>query len=155
MSDYTQGVFEDGAAILKDGLPMTIEQILTELRGAQDGVEPVGFLGVEHFKNDPKMQNVEYEHNSGTLKPGVYKLYTRPPNAVVPEWIKCSERLPTEDDADMNGNVWCALWDGKSHTSTMFGVKTVAFFFNRDKTITHWMPTGLNYPSIPKQEQES
>ena len=41
MSDYTQGVCEDGAAILKDGLPMTIEHILTELRGAQDGGEPV------------------------------------------------------------------------------------------------------------------
>jgi hypothetical protein len=35
MSEYSQGVCEDGAAILKDGLPMTIEQILTELRSAQ------------------------------------------------------------------------------------------------------------------------
>jgi hypothetical protein len=35
MSEYSQGVCEDGAAILKDGLPMTIEQILNELRSAQ------------------------------------------------------------------------------------------------------------------------
>jgi hypothetical protein len=35
MNDYSQGICEDGAAILKDGLPMTIEQILTELRSAQ------------------------------------------------------------------------------------------------------------------------
>jgi hypothetical protein len=35
MNDYSQGICEDGAALLKDGLPMTIEQILTELRSAQ------------------------------------------------------------------------------------------------------------------------
>ena len=32
MSEYTQGVCNDGAVILKDGEPMTIEQILFELR---------------------------------------------------------------------------------------------------------------------------
>jgi len=31
MSEYTQGIAWDGAAILKDGQPMTIEQILSEL----------------------------------------------------------------------------------------------------------------------------
>ena len=32
MSDYTQGVCEDGAAILKDGQPMTVEEVLDRLR---------------------------------------------------------------------------------------------------------------------------
>lgn len=32
MSEYTQGVCADGAAILKDGQPLTIEQILEALR---------------------------------------------------------------------------------------------------------------------------
>ncbi|HBJ28854.1 hypothetical protein, partial [Cobetia sp.] len=32
MSDYTQGVCHDGAAILKDGMPLTIEEILEVLR---------------------------------------------------------------------------------------------------------------------------
>lgn len=32
MSEYTQGVCHDGAAILKDGQPLTIEQILEALR---------------------------------------------------------------------------------------------------------------------------
>lgn len=32
MSEYTQGVCEDGAAILKDGQPVTIEQILVAFR---------------------------------------------------------------------------------------------------------------------------
>lgn len=35
MSQYSQGVAADGAAILKDGLPMTIEEIVTELRDGQ------------------------------------------------------------------------------------------------------------------------
>ncbi|AZM95848.1 hypothetical protein [Vreelandella venusta] len=32
MSEYTQGVVADGAAILKDGQPLTIEQVLEALR---------------------------------------------------------------------------------------------------------------------------
>lgn len=32
MNKYTQGICEDGAAILKDGLPLTIEEILSGLR---------------------------------------------------------------------------------------------------------------------------
>ncbi len=32
MTTYSQGVCQDGAAILKDGQPMTIEEILFELR---------------------------------------------------------------------------------------------------------------------------
>lgn len=32
MSEYTQGICQDGAAILKNGLMMTIEEILGELR---------------------------------------------------------------------------------------------------------------------------
>lgn len=36
MSTYTQGVCSDGAAILRDGAPMTIEEILAGLRQAQE-----------------------------------------------------------------------------------------------------------------------
>lgn len=32
MSEYTQGVCHDGAAILKDGQPLTIEQVIEALR---------------------------------------------------------------------------------------------------------------------------
>lgn len=38
--EYTQGVCHDGAAILKDGSPMTIEEILAELRAGQDTSGP-------------------------------------------------------------------------------------------------------------------
>jgi len=36
MSEYTQGVCQDGAAILKDGQPLSIEEILADLRGRDD-----------------------------------------------------------------------------------------------------------------------
>lgn len=37
MSVYTQDICEDGEAILKDGVMMTVEEILHELRFAQIG----------------------------------------------------------------------------------------------------------------------
>ena len=61
MHDYSQGICADGAAILKDGQPMTIEQILYELRCAdmlaefyvQKGMEaidiPKGITTAEQF----------------------------------------------------------------------------------------------------------
>ncbi|SEG13892.1 hypothetical protein [Marinobacterium lutimaris] len=40
MSEYTQGICQDGAAILRDGQPMTIEEILAALRsGDQQSAE--------------------------------------------------------------------------------------------------------------------
>ena len=36
MSEFTQGVCEDGAVILKDGEPLTPEQIISALYRAQD-----------------------------------------------------------------------------------------------------------------------
>ena len=71
-------------------------------------------------------------------------LYTRPHNGEQGgEWIKCSERLPTEYDADCDGMIWvnregsgvvCAFWD-----TLDIG------------TDTHWMPTGLKRPQPPQQ----
>lgn len=61
MSDYTQGVCRDGAAILKDGQPLTIEQILEALREREvliedrarfpDRPDGVGRMIEAHIKN--------------------------------------------------------------------------------------------------------
>lgn len=40
-----------------------------------DSREAVGYLGVEHFRGDPNMQNVDYEHWGGVLPEGRHKLY--------------------------------------------------------------------------------
>ena len=49
--EYSQGVCQDGAAILKDGQPMTIEEILAELRGNSQGI----LDGSDHIADDSKM----------------------------------------------------------------------------------------------------
>lgn len=49
--EYSQGVCKDGAAILKDGQPMTIEEILAELRGNQQGI----LDGSDHIADARKM----------------------------------------------------------------------------------------------------
>ena len=35
MAEYTEGVLDDGVAILKDGVPMTISEILAELSASR------------------------------------------------------------------------------------------------------------------------
>jgi|GEM_PF-2397649 len=41
MSEYTQAVCQDGAAILKDGQMMTIEEIIAHLRAGQNQAETI------------------------------------------------------------------------------------------------------------------
>ena len=69
----------------------------------------------------------------------------------VPEWIKCSDRLPAEYDGDFEGLVWVNDRDmrlpkyaqSRVHWSRVRGI---------DK-YTHWMPTNLVRPEPPKQEE--
>lgn len=54
MSDheYSQGVCQDGAAILKDGAPMTIEEILEDLRSGQSASKQVSCEGLIHLTRE-------------------------------------------------------------------------------------------------------
>ena len=65
-----------------------LDELYDELQAAQapasGEVEPVGYLNVEHFRDDPNMQNVDYEHIGAVMKPGRHRLFTHPP-AKVPE----------------------------------------------------------------------
>jgi hypothetical protein len=65
----------------------------------------------------------------------------------VPEWIKCSERLPKESDGDCHGIVW-VYNKGLSwvEISDLEDVKFISDY-------THWMPTNLVRPEPPKQEE--
>ena len=69
----------------------------------------------------------------------------------VPEWIKCSDRLPAEYDGDFEGLVWVNDRDmrlpkyaqSRVHWSRVRGIAGY----------THWMPTNLVRPELPKQEE--
>jgi len=85
MSEYTQGIYADGAAILKDGVMMTIEEILEELRQAalQSG-EPVAYWNKNFtFTSFIKLA----DHIEGETPAGWIPLYTTP-QPMVPECLE-------------------------------------------------------------------
>jgi len=66
----------------------------------------------------------------------------------VPEWIKCSDRLPTEDDGQV-------VWTHDSYRKTVELTSWAwAQGLFKNSYITHWMPTGMIRPQPPKQEGE-
>jgi hypothetical protein len=70
----------------------------------------------------------------------------------VPEWIKCSDRLPAEYDGDFEGLVWV---NDRDMTLPKYAQSRV--HWSRVRGIagyTHWMPTGFRRPQPPKQEGE-
>jgi hypothetical protein len=69
----------------------------------------------------------------------------------VPEWIKCSDRLPAEYDGDFEGLVWV---NDRDMTLPKYAQSRV--HWSRVRGIagyTHWMPTNLVRPEPPKQEE--
>jgi hypothetical protein len=146
MSEYSQGVCEDGAAILKDGLPMTIEQILNELRSAQKpiAVVPEGLALV------PAIATREIEDAIGrnrNLKASeiwevavsVASKNVQQPIAVVPEWIKCSERLTNER---------CLAYTPNNEDAVITLRIVPTRMLSHLSDVTHWM----HLPEPPKQD---
>jgi len=64
------------------------------------------------------------------------------------EWVRCSERLPTEADADCDQEIWFC-WS--NNTVERRHYKRVQLDIHHD---CYWMPTGLKRPNPPKQENE-
>jgi len=63
-------------------------------------------------------------------------------------WIKCSERLPEESDGDCDGTLW--VYDkglSKVEISDLEDVKLI-------RDYTHWMPTNLVRPELPKEQDD-
>lgn len=63
---FSQGVCHDGAAILKDGRPLTIEQILTMLRRGAEAERIVGEIVDSLYGQNISLQNW---HMNGALEP--------------------------------------------------------------------------------------
>ena len=59
------------------------------------------------------------------------------------EWVKCSDRRPTEKDADFMLEVWWCFKNG-------FVMRNG--WYVMDAFSTHWMPTGLVQPEPPAKE---
>lgn len=63
MSEYSQGIYQDGAAILKDGRMMTIEEIIAELNNHEKLVEALEECrdAMEAFNRAPGATRDEWE----------------------------------------------------------------------------------------------
>jgi len=122
-------------------------------RQALEG-EPVAYITerkLEWLKSGPVLSAVVYrKHSEGSIP-----LYTHPASrqaVSVPEWIKCSDRLPAEYDGDFEGLVWV---NDRDMTLPKYAQSRV--HWSRVRGIagyTHWMPTGFRRPQPPKQEGE-
>ena len=66
MPEFSQGVCEDGAAILMDGQPLTIEQILERLRRGADAERIVSEVWDMFYGQNMSLQNW---HQNGCLEP--------------------------------------------------------------------------------------
>ncbi len=106
---------------------------------------------LEWLKSGPVLSAVVYrKHSEGSIP-----LYTHPASrqaVSVPEWIKCSDRLPAEYDGDFEGLVWV---NDRDMTLPKYAQSRV--HWSRVRGIagyTHWMPTGFRRPQPPKQEGE-
>lgn len=105
--EYSQGICGDGAAILKDGQPLTIEEIVQELRDgqaarAQGDAEPVGVIAhTSDCRGDDPKAFVKWLFGGDEINlPNGMELYTHPSKAqAVPEWMaEVSGNLTTQNN---------------------------------------------------------
>lgn len=96
----------------------------------------------EDILADPAVQNVYKVHLSEEEVDSWQAALTPSP------WIPCAERLPTEADADCNGQVWIHH-KRKGVISHYWGDVSMGYVVNA----THWMPTGLTRPEPPEVER--
>lgn len=60
------------------------------------------------------------------------------------KWVKCSERMPTEKDADCDDYVWWKWPDRMNPLRRRWDSKF--------SCAVYWQPTGLKRPEPPKEE---
>lgn len=154
MSDheYSQGICGDGAAILKNGQPMTIEEIVQELRDgqsarAQGDAEPeVGAMADVLGEWVRNITGTALTHV--TLVDMVRAMFatTATPQPEVDGWVKYSERLPGQLNREYLVRV-----NSQIHSRPrMFVAEYNEYGFDRSK-VTHWMPL----PSCPTPQEDS
>lgn len=70
------------------------------------------------------------------------ELLSTPTTPQADGWVRCEDRLPTYRDSDEYGDVWAM--------SKLYGVKKMSWSSVRADFESHWMPTGLKRPDIPR-----
>jgi len=144
-NEYSQGIMSDGPVILKNGQPMTPEDIVVELSvlqatHAQDGGEPVAWRATHKDRIPTLFECLQDAKLSfGFEGCEIAPLYTHPSSAVVPEGWKLVPVEPTIDMVEMGGSKAMRGMDFERAQAVW-------------KEMLRWSPKA---PKPPEQEQES
>lgn len=139
--DYTGMLSPDALRSVADGLEngnSSAEELSRwwyEALQSQEA-EPVGFV----FTDDCG-HTYGHLHHDCDLIDGASLYATHLPKAQIPEWVKCSERLPRDEDADVNGEVWES--DGEEVWASHVHFRAIDAIY--------WTPTGLHKPKPPTE----
>jgi hypothetical protein len=161
MSDheYSQGICGDGAAILKDGQPMTIEEIVDELQKGQavraqsgQGAEAEGWQAmidriVPDISPEPDQDLYPAEWSLWADRQRIRQelsLLSTPTTPKADGWVSMADREPTKSDEDCEDKIWL-LWPDRRYFERVprSHVSCAPEFY--------WMPTGLKRPQPPKR----
>ncbi|MBH3002333.1 DUF551 domain-containing protein [Serratia marcescens] len=143
---YTEGLCGDGAAILCNGVPMSVSEILAALNAANREAQPVGLVD----RRQAASGGICWQNDGKDLPHGT-ELFTAPPAPAVlaqpvsggyklaDGWIACSERMPKDGDVVLvfqeGGIIFCAeVDDGEFYPDEFPRVPT------QGREITYWMP---------------
>ena len=115
-------------------LDATREQSRAQYEGAKVGCE-----------RDDGLLNIHFENETCEVCREVVLDNERFRQQSVDQWVRCSERLPTEKDAGILGKVWVlspinAIW-----------LMDIGDVRNGTGPNWRWMPTGLRKPPAPEE----
>lgn len=121
------------------------------------GTEAKGFLIQSPRVNGVAANTAVWEDSENPAERLLYLMLSTTPQPEGDGWIKCSERLPTEADADDNGEVWWLTPNEKGEMSVISMHWSFASPSDRGITLldeaTHWKPTGLKRPTPPAEKE--
>lgn len=142
---YTQPPTATGVVPSRDDLI----QCLLATRGQSEGVTANAILSMLTAAPSPEQSCVPQSPESDTqpVLRGTGEQQTASMGQAAPGsgWIRCSERLPTEADADSEGNVWHFLRGSGVALIKHSHLDHSAYYGTR------WMPTGLKRPNPPAE----
>lgn len=116
---------------------------MAELAALKGGQEAVATVTISHFRQDPTMENVDFQLDA-KLPCGTHKLYLAPP-AQASAWVPVSERLPAETYAYgcHTDDVLCRTRSGKLIIAMLARTTTGPVWYDQqsqERDVTHWQP---------------
>lgn len=137
---------------LKASTEMDYCKVYTHPQPAQQGSVPEGWLAEFARRMD---EQLEKAHDMSGFGPIILhiaqEVIADTPQPEGDGWVKCSERLPTEADADFEYRLWCWLPERKDMKLLLLDQVIQAHL---QGCAVLWAPTGLKRPQPPVEQGE-